>query len=229
MAALLAVACGVTNPKSQRIARFGTTEDAKKVETLPTIRLALDVRGGSIGLVGAGTGPMCDGPITGSLLIRAPGGGAERMSVQVAKLSARACVGCDPVPGDPHSCDDACRSEYLPWIEVGRHAFADSGDYAISGDELRLGCAPDRFRVEPVYVATDGNGVTQRIPALRSAVPTPAVSAPPATTSGEGARETASEIRLRFARPSSPLTEKIEGLALPVGPHQPELGASATH
>jgi hypothetical protein len=99
MAALLAVACAGANPKSQRMARVGKAEDAKELETLPTIRLALDIRGGSIGLVGAGNRPMCDGPITGSLIIRAPGGGAERISVQVAKLSARVCASCDPVQG----------------------------------------------------------------------------------------------------------------------------------
>ena len=195
----------------------------------PPINLAFDVRGHAIGLTGAAGGPMCHGEITGAVAITSPKGTVERVTVHVTDVSENICVGCDPLPGDPRSCDNACRREFRSWIELARYAFPWPGDYTISGDELALSCARDRTHIGSMYVTVDASGDTSRIaspsPPLEP-TPAPGTATPQSTT--VVVDDTATEIRVRFPRVNHSVTGQAEGLAIFADPHQPRRGVSQT-
>ncbi len=178
-------------------------------EPLPEIRLSLDVRGPVVGLTGADGGPMCDGEISGAVSIR-KAGEISHVTVPATKVSEVRCVGCDPVPGDPHSCDHACQRAFRPFIELGGHGASLPGDYALTGEELVLSCAPHRLRIRPLYVSVDAEGNVSgsaEPPAPRQVV-VPVPAAPARAPNGA----TATDIRTLVARLSRPRTDQTEDL-----------------
>lgn len=143
----------------------------------PIIELTLDVRGNRIGLVGADGGPMCEGSISGVVTVRDPAGRAQRIEVHAAETHEDVCQGCDPVPGHPESCDDACEHRPLEFIELGPGPFLGPGRYHVSGDALVLACAPDHTRFVAIDVDVDPRGFTRV--AAPGEPPPPVVSVPP--------------------------------------------------
>lgn len=146
----------------------------------PIIELTLDIRGHRIGLVGADGGPMCDGPISGVVTVHDPTGRAQRIEVQEVQTHEDVCQGCDPVPGHPESCDDACEHRPLEFIELGPGPFLGPGRYHVSGDTLVLACAPDHARFVAIDVDVDPRGFTRV--AEPGSPPLPVVRVPPVPT-----------------------------------------------
>lgn len=143
----------------------------------PIIELTLDVRGNRIGLVGAYGGPMCEGPISGVVTVRDPAGREQRIEVKEVQTYEEVCQGCDPVPGHPESCDDACEHRPMELIELGHGPFLGPGRYHVSGDELVLACAPDHTRFVAIDVDVDPRGFTRV--AEPGSPPPPVVSVQP--------------------------------------------------
>lgn len=152
---------------------------------------------------------MCDGEISGAVSIR-KAGEVSHVTVPATKVSEVRCVGCDPVPGDPHSCDDACQRAFRPFIELGGHGASLPGDYALTGEKLVLSCAPHRLRIQPLYVSVDaeGNVSGSAEPPAPQQVAVPAPATPARAQDGT----TATDIRTLVAKLSRPDTGQAEDL-----------------
>lgn len=189
----------------------------------PIIELTLDVRGNRIGLVGAYGGPMCEGPISGVVTVRDPAGREQRIEVQEVQTYEDVCQGCDPVPGRPESCDDACEHRPMELIELGYGPFLGPGRYHVSGDGLVLACAPDHTRFVAIDVDVDQQGFTRV--AAPGSPPPPVVSVQPVPKTDE---TTATDLWTQRS-PTPPVTEtEVEGLVLPVQGYDPKLRRTAT-
>lgn len=129
----------------------------------PTIRLSLDVRGQGIGLVGAASGPICDGTLSGEVVVAGPEGLRHTIAVHEQPIAEERCVGCDP-HSSADDCANACEWTPMEWIELGTYSFHPPGRYRITGEGLRLSCAPDLTRFIEVEVDVDAGGMPHVVP-----------------------------------------------------------------
>jgi hypothetical protein len=207
-------------------ARAPTVEHRVDDGPPPTIELALDVRGHQLGLVGAAGGPMCEGTISGEVVVVDPHGREERSSVQDVPTWAERCVGCDPVAGDPDSCDHACERAPIEWIELLGYSFLPDGRYRISGEGLRLSCAPAHARFVGLEVDVDDEGFVHVAEPGSEPIPVKARVRGPNVPPRDDT--TATELWTQGSRTPPVTATSVEGLVVPVQAHRPLQGVSPT-